>query len=52
VLAFLADHGIPAERCATHDPVSELHGQGVLVTGFVEGTAPVDGVEFQRSSVR
>ncbi len=49
VLAFLADNGVRAERCATADPVSELHGQGVLVTEFVEGTAPVDGVEYQRS---
>jgi Ser/Thr protein kinase RdoA (MazF antagonist) len=49
VLAFLADQGIPAERCATDDPVSELHGQTVLVTLFVEGTSPVDGVEFNRS---
>jgi Ser/Thr protein kinase RdoA (MazF antagonist) len=49
VLAFLAEHGVRAERCATGDPVSELHGQGVLVTLFVEGTSPVDGNEFNRS---
>jgi Ser/Thr protein kinase RdoA (MazF antagonist) len=37
VLRFLARHGVPAERCAAREPVSELNGRAVLVTEFVPG---------------
>ncbi|HEX3802274.1 MAG TPA: phosphotransferase [Solirubrobacteraceae bacterium] len=37
ILDWLAEHGYPAERCATADPVSELNGQTVLVTKAVSG---------------
>lgn len=37
ILRSLEHAGFPAERCATDAPVSELNGQGVLVTGFVPG---------------
>jgi methyltransferase (TIGR00027 family) len=39
VLRFLAGAGYPAERVAAADPVSEHHGQAVLVTEFVGGKA-------------
>ena len=42
VLRFVSEGGFPAERCATAEPVSELDGQGVLVTEFVDG-APRGG---------
>jgi Ser/Thr protein kinase RdoA (MazF antagonist) len=35
ILRFLAAHDFPAERVAAPEPVSELDGQGVLVTQFV-----------------
>jgi hypothetical protein len=37
ILRRLERVGFPAERCASPAPVSELDGQGVLVTGFVPG---------------
>jgi Ser/Thr protein kinase RdoA (MazF antagonist) len=37
VLRLVADHDFPAERCIA-DPVTVHHGQGVLVTEFVDGT--------------
>jgi hypothetical protein len=37
ILGRLERAGFPAERCAHAEPVSELAGQGVLVTGFVPG---------------
>jgi Ser/Thr protein kinase RdoA (MazF antagonist) len=37
ILRFLAGHGFRAERPAASDPVSELNGQGVLVTEYVDG---------------
>ncbi len=40
VLAFLEHHGYPAERLATSDAVSELDGQGVIVTEFIPGGLP------------
>jgi aminoglycoside phosphotransferase (APT) family kinase protein len=36
ILQRLEQGGFPAERCADPEPVSELAGQGVLVTGFLE----------------
>jgi len=36
ILRFLAGHRFRAERPAASDPVSELDGQGVLVTDYVE----------------
>ncbi|MGH2849457.1 MAG: phosphotransferase enzyme family protein [Solirubrobacteraceae bacterium] len=36
ILQGLERAGFPAERCADPEPVSELHGQGVLVTEFLE----------------
>jgi Ser/Thr protein kinase RdoA (MazF antagonist) len=36
ILRALERAGFPAERCAHLEPVSELLGQGVLVTDFVE----------------
>jgi Ser/Thr protein kinase RdoA (MazF antagonist) len=36
ILRFLAGHRFRAERPAASDPVSELDGQGVLVTEYVE----------------
>ena len=42
ILRGLERAGFPAERCATETPVSELDGQGVLVTAFVPG-APASG---------
>ena len=37
ILRGLERAGFPAERCASRTPVSELGGQGVLVTEFVPG---------------
>lgn len=42
ILRGLERGGFPAERCAHAEPVSELAGQGVLVTGFLPG-AKADG---------
>jgi methyltransferase (TIGR00027 family) len=41
-LHFLAEHGYPAERPAVQEPVSQLDGQAVLVTGYVTGPEPRD----------
>jgi len=40
LLGYLAEVDFPAERLASDDPVSVLDGQGVLVTLFVDGSAP------------
>jgi hypothetical protein len=40
ILDRLARAGIAAERTAVADPVSQLDGQGVLVTGFIAGASP------------
>jgi len=37
VLRLLARRGVPAERCAHPEPVSELGGRAILVTEFVPG---------------
>ena len=37
VLWLLARRGVPAERCAHPEPVSELGGRAILVTEFVPG---------------
>jgi hypothetical protein len=37
LLRFVSEGDVPAERCAVAEPVSELDGQAVLVTGFVPG---------------
>jgi Ser/Thr protein kinase RdoA (MazF antagonist) len=37
ILRFLAENRFRAERPAASDPVSEVDGQGVLVTGYVDG---------------
>lgn len=37
VLRHLAVADFPAERCAHDQPVSEMSGQGVLVTGYLPG---------------
>jgi Ser/Thr protein kinase RdoA (MazF antagonist) len=39
ILAFLADREFPAERCATSEPASDLDGQGVLVTEYVDAVS-------------
>jgi aminoglycoside phosphotransferase (APT) family kinase protein len=41
LLGALEANGFPAERCAHDEPVSELGGQGVLVTEFVAPAAPL-----------
>jgi Ser/Thr protein kinase RdoA (MazF antagonist) len=41
ILQALERAGFPAERCADSDPVSELAGQGVLVTEFLEDHGPL-----------
>jgi Ser/Thr protein kinase RdoA (MazF antagonist) len=41
ILRRLEERGFPAERCADPEPVSELAGQGVLVTGFLEDHGPL-----------
>jgi Ser/Thr protein kinase RdoA (MazF antagonist) len=38
VLRLLERRGIPAERCAHPEPVSELDGRAILVTEFVPGS--------------
>lgn len=48
ILRGLARAGFPAERCATEAPVTELSGQGVLVTTFVPGTPAGGGPVFAR----
>jgi hypothetical protein len=40
VLRHAEAHGFPAERLATDAPLSELHGQSVLVTGFIPSAPP------------
>jgi Ser/Thr protein kinase RdoA (MazF antagonist) len=40
ILDRLAEAGIPAERTAAPEAVSELEGQGVVVTQFLAGAAP------------
>jgi Ser/Thr protein kinase RdoA (MazF antagonist) len=48
ILRFLERHQYPAERLATGDAVSELHGSSVLVTRFVTGRllpSPAVGAE-------
>ncbi len=41
ILQRLEQGGFPAERCAHPEPVSQLAGQGVLVTGFLEDHGPL-----------
>jgi Ser/Thr protein kinase RdoA (MazF antagonist) len=41
ILQRLERAGFPAERCADPEPVSEFHGQGVLVTDFLEDHGPL-----------
>jgi len=41
ILRALERAGFPAERCAHPEPVSELLGQGVLVTDFLEDHGPL-----------
>ena len=41
ILRGLERAGFPAERCAHPEPVSELLGQGVLVTDFLEDHGPL-----------
>jgi len=41
ILQRLEQGGFPAERGAHPEPVSELAGQGVLVTGFLEDHGPL-----------
>ena len=41
ILRSLERAGFPAERCAHPEPVSELLGQGVLVTEFLEDHGPL-----------
>jgi hypothetical protein len=48
ILAFLAGHDYPAERAATADPVSQLDGHAVLVTGYVPDAARNRRVEAIR----
>jgi Ser/Thr protein kinase RdoA (MazF antagonist) len=45
VLRFLERHGYPAERLVVEDPVSDMDGSAVLVTGFVDGPTLPDGTE-------
>jgi methyltransferase (TIGR00027 family) len=40
IIRSLAQAGFPAERCAHAEPVSTLHGQGVVVTEYVPGGHP------------
>lgn len=46
ILRALARAGFPAEHCATETPVTELAGQGVLVTTFVPGARANGGRAF------
>jgi len=48
ILAYLAAHDFPAERCATPEPVSVLDGRPVLVTEWAE---PVPR-EHRREAIR
>ena len=52
VLRLLERRGIPAERCAHPEPVSELDGRAILVTEFVAGrpwpATPVSARELGR----
>jgi aminoglycoside phosphotransferase (APT) family kinase protein len=41
ILQLLEQGGFPAERCAHPEPVSEIAGQGVLVTHFLEDHGPL-----------
>jgi hypothetical protein len=36
ILRYLAAHEFPAERCAADEPVSDLDGRSVLVTGWAD----------------
>jgi len=38
ILAFLEEHGFPAERLAAAEPISDLARQPVLVTKWIDGT--------------
>lgn len=38
ILQYLEKQSFPAERCAVANPVSSLHGRGILVTEYIEGT--------------
>ncbi len=49
VLRFLEQQGFAAERCAHPEPVSTLDGQGVLVSGHVDGAKPDGGVGTLRT---
>lgn len=40
LLGYLEQQGFAAERCADAHPVSTLASRGVLVTRYIEGTAP------------
>jgi Ser/Thr protein kinase RdoA (MazF antagonist) len=42
ILRLVDQHGFPAERAATDEPLSVLDGQAVLVTGFVPGVPPAE----------
>ncbi len=46
ILRRLETSGFPAERCATPEPVSDLDGETVLITTFVEGARTRDGRTF------
>lgn len=46
ILRLLENAGFPAERCAAPDPLTELDGERVLVTTFVEGERTGDGRAF------
>jgi Ser/Thr protein kinase RdoA (MazF antagonist) len=48
ILTFLADHEFPAERCAASEPVTDLHGRGVLVTEYVDAVPR----EARRAAIR
>lgn len=37
ILRILEERGVEAERCAHPEPVSELDGQGVLITDWIRG---------------
>jgi Ser/Thr protein kinase RdoA (MazF antagonist) len=47
-LASQAGGAFPAERCATPDPVSELDGQALVVTGYVESVTRAQRAETIR----
>jgi aminoglycoside phosphotransferase len=50
ILRVLEDHGFPAERVATAEPLSDLDGQAVLVTEFVPGVPRADRAAAIRES--